>query len=660
MKKANAIARAWAWFQGAMKELMGFVQQIPTLAINAFKSLELVDIILVPRAFMKVAAVFGNFIGSFISWAGNAVWNLLQIIFEVLAPGAVPYLKKVGGAFKTILKNPISFVGNLVKAGKLGFEQFAKNIGKHLKASLLEWLTGSLPGVYLPKALSFFEIVKFVLSVLGLTWANIRPKIVKIVTEPVMKVLETGFVIVVKLVTDGPAAAWEEIQKQFTDLKDMAIQAIMDFVVDTVVKKAVAKVVSLLVPGGAFIQAIITIYDTIMVFVDKLKKIIEVVTAFLDSMMAIVSGAIGGAANKVETTLAGLLTLAISFLAGFAGLGKIADKVMEIITKKIRTPIDQALNKVIDWIVTTAKKLFASLFGKKEKPESAALKAKVKAELNGKKISDYQQAAMLISSIFSKYAAQGLKGIRLVYDPKKPEKASIKVSASPVEEIADLPVDRQGLAQALHYSRQFHYMAERTILYVYYDTDNKPLGTVIRNEGVLHAEQVFKNRHLSELRKKIQDDRQAGVLKTPAGQPVKVELNLNRVPCPETCSPLLAGLSGTNPDLRFVVKASSASNQANAEITADYIEKMLASGVDVSTLKIFEAIENKIIEILMASGAKEIELTPNDFEEIKVAIPRNKENLSKEKSLQDMINQATQKLQKTKSLDKVPPAGSGI
>ncbi len=361
IKKANAIPRAWAWFQGAMKTMTGFVQQIPTLFIAAFKSLEITDIVLVPRAFAKVASVFGSFIGNFISWAGNAVWNLLQIIFEVVAPKAIPYLKKAGGAFKSILKNPIGFVGNLVKAGKLGFETFAKNIGMHLKNSLIEWLTGSLPGVYIPKALEFGEIVKFVLSVLGLTWQNIRQKLVKIVGETAMKAMETGFDIVVTLVREGPAAAWGKIKEQLGNLKDMVMGAIMDYVVETVVKKAVAKVVSLLIPGAAFIQAIITIYDTIMVFIDKLQKIIQVVTAFMDSIMDIAAGAISGAAKKVESTLAGLLTLAISFLAGFARLGRIADKVMEIINDKVRAPIDKALDFVVNWIVTMAKKLFGAV-----------------------------------------------------------------------------------------------------------------------------------------------------------------------------------------------------------------------------------------------------------------------------------------------------------
>ncbi|MBY0456173.1 MAG: DUF4157 domain-containing protein, partial [Gemmataceae bacterium] len=39
MKKANALGRAWAWFQSVLSGLLGFVSQIPTLAINAFTSL---------------------------------------------------------------------------------------------------------------------------------------------------------------------------------------------------------------------------------------------------------------------------------------------------------------------------------------------------------------------------------------------------------------------------------------------------------------------------------------------------------------------------------------------------------------------------------------------------------------------------------------------
>src|SRR5262249_37810767 len=154
------------------------------------------------------------------------------------------------------------------------------------KEALINWLTGSLEGVYLPKSFEFAEIAKFVLSVVGLTWTNIRAKLVKAIGETAVKALETAFDIVVTLVKEGPAAAWEQIKKELSNLKDMAMDAIVDYVVTTVVQKAVAKILSLLVPGGAFIQAIITIWDTIQVFIAKLKTIIQVAVAFLDSIMA--------------------------------------------------------------------------------------------------------------------------------------------------------------------------------------------------------------------------------------------------------------------------------------------------------------------------------------------------------------------------------------
>src|SRR5262249_32889353 len=263
------IPRCWAWFQGALQGLMGFVKNIPARLVAAVRSLDLSDMLLVPKAFAKIVLTFAGFVEEFLKWAGEAMWHLLEIVFEVVAPGAMPYLKKAAGSFRSILKNPIGFVGNLIKAGKLGLQNFAANIGQHLKTSLIEWLTGSLPGVYIPQKLELVEIVKFVLSVLGITWANIRAKLVKAVGETAVKAMEVGFDIVVTLVRDGPAAAWDKIKEQLSNLKDMVIQGITDFVVETIVKKAIAKVVGLLVPGGAFLQAIISIYDTIMVFIDK-------------------------------------------------------------------------------------------------------------------------------------------------------------------------------------------------------------------------------------------------------------------------------------------------------------------------------------------------------------------------------------------------------
>ncbi|MDN3514416.1 MAG: DUF4157 domain-containing protein [Candidatus Brocadia sp.] len=357
IKKGNAIARAWAWFQGALTGLMGFVRAIPGKIVATLRSLTFQDIITVAGAFGKIVSAFANIAGEFISWGLNQVISLLEILFSVVAPGVMPYIRKAQAAFITILRNPIGFVGNLVRAGKMGFEMFAGNIIEHLKAALIKWLVGPLAdaGVYIPKSFDLIEIVKLVLSVLGLTWQNIRSKLVKIIPEPVLVGLEKTAGILVTLVKDGPAAAWEQIKAELSELKDQFIAQITQMISTEVVKAAVMKLVSMLNPAGAVVQAIIVIYKTITFFIEKIQQIAAVVASFIDSVSAIAAGQVANAARKVEQTMANTLTVVIAFLAKFVGLGGIPDKIVGIV-KKIRQPIDKGLDKIVAWLGNMLKK----------------------------------------------------------------------------------------------------------------------------------------------------------------------------------------------------------------------------------------------------------------------------------------------------------------
>lgn len=357
MQRANAIPRAFAWFRGALGALRGFVNEIPGLFMQAFRALQIVDILLVPRAFARLAGVFGSFAVRFISWGAEAAWNLLEIIFDVVSPGALAYIKRTGSALRSILRNPLPFVGNLVRAAKQGFLNFGANFLTHLRTGLIEWLTGALPGIYIPRALTLTEIAKFAFSVLGLTWANIRQKLVRATSENIVRGLETGFDVVVTLVREGPAAAWDKIREQLANLQDMVIGGITDFVVNMVVQRAIPRLIAMFIPGAGFITAILSIYETVMVFVNRISQIIQVVTGFIDSIVNIAAGNIGAAATRVENTLARLLSLAINFMAGFVGMGRVADRIMGIFAR-IRAPIDRALDWLVNWIVTAARRLY--------------------------------------------------------------------------------------------------------------------------------------------------------------------------------------------------------------------------------------------------------------------------------------------------------------
>ena len=358
IKRANAIARAWAWFQDALGGLLELVRSIPHRFIEALTSLTLEDVIILPRAFEKVAGVFGGFLRDFVSWAGDTILSLLEIIFSVVAPSVMPYLRRAAGAFRTILRDPIRFVRNLVRAATLGFRKFVGRFLDHLRAALIGWLTGAMSGanVYIPQGLNLREIIKFVLSVLGVTWQNLREKLVRAIGETAVRALETGFDVVMTLVTQGPAAAWEKIQESLSNLREMVMEQIMTFVQSRVVQAAVAKLLMMLSPAGAFIQAIIAIYNTVMFFVERLRQIAQVAASFIDSIATIAAGSIAPAADRVEQTLVGLLTLVISFLARFAGLGRVSDAVTGVVNR-VREPVNRALERVVQWIVETATRL---------------------------------------------------------------------------------------------------------------------------------------------------------------------------------------------------------------------------------------------------------------------------------------------------------------
>jgi len=436
IQKSGAVGKAWNWFKGALSGALALVRTIPDRFISTLKSLTIFDIVTIVGAWVKFGKLFLGFVADFAGWALKQVLKLLEIILEVVAPSVIPYLKKAGAAFNTIIKAPGQFIGYLVKAGKAGFNMFKTNILAHLQRGILDWLLGSLAGanLYIPKSFALPELLKFGLSVVGATWENVRAKLVAATSETAVKVLETTFDLVKTLVTKGPAAAWEQLLESLSNLKSMVMDAIIDYVKGKVIEIAIEKVLSFLNPAGAFIQALLAIYRTITFIVGKLQQIGAVVAALIDGIAAIAAGNIGPASAKVESVLAKGLSLAINFLANFAGLGNVSKKVIEIINK-IRKPVDAALDKLVTWIVNKAKALFSRLFDKKE-PDSRAEEQRRKDKLAGIKEAeglvdpdnfDEKVIRTKLLSIKSKYK---LLTLNLVVDSKDKTSETIHFSAT--------------------------------------------------------------------------------------------------------------------------------------------------------------------------------------------------------------------------------------
>jgi hypothetical protein len=315
-------------------------------------------------ALKKIQDANKGLVTAFVEKLGEIIKILLEFKDKLMA-----LLKKAAEVIGMILSDPIGFLGNLIGAIKLGIQQFVSNIWTHLKKGFMKWLFGELAnaGIEIPSDLTLPSILKLVLSVLGITYERMRAKAVKLIGERAVKILEKLYEYVKELITGGPAALWAKVKEDLGNLKEMVIDAIQNWLIETVVKQAVLKLLSMFNPAGAFVQAVLAIYNTVVFLVEKASQIMALVEAVINSVAAIAQGAIGAAANWIEQSLASAIPLVIGFLAQLIGLDGISKKIKETITK-VQNAVDKAIDKAIAKVVAFVKKLFG---GGKDKASKA-------------------------------------------------------------------------------------------------------------------------------------------------------------------------------------------------------------------------------------------------------------------------------------------------
>jgi hypothetical protein len=273
-------------------------------------------------------------------------------------------LAKAADVIGDIITDPIGFLGKLIDGVKAGLSRFVGNIASHLKEGLMGWLFGALgsAGIELPKTFDFQGILGLVLQILGLPYRSIRARVVKLVGEKVVGRLERTVDVFKILVTEGVAGLWKWIKDKVGDLEDLVLGQIKTFIIEKVIKAGITWLIAFLNPAAAFIKACKAIYDIVMFLIERGSEIMDFVRSILDSVGAIAKGAIGIVAEKVESSLAKALPLAISFLASLLGLGGISEKIHGII-KKVQAPINKAVDVVVMGAVKGAKKLFGGALG---------------------------------------------------------------------------------------------------------------------------------------------------------------------------------------------------------------------------------------------------------------------------------------------------------
>ncbi|WP_448808455.1 phage tail protein [Agromyces bauzanensis] len=301
----------------------------------------------------------------------KAVINTIRELAAMLRNALARAASVVGD----IIGDPVGFLGNLILGIKGGIDKFFANITAHLKKGLLGWLFGQLgdAGIELPDTFDLKGVIKLLASVFGLTWANIRSRIVRQIGEKAMAAVEKGVEIFQVIATQGIAGLWDKLVEKIGDIKEMIQQQIEDFVITRIITAGITWLISLLNPAAAFIKACKLIYDVVMFFVNNAERIAQFVNTVIDGVVDIAKGNVSAVIDKIENALSQMVPILIGFIASVLGIGGIGEKIRSII-QALQKPV----NKALDFIIKTGLKLAAPII-RGIKGISTRVKAKVAA-----------------------------------------------------------------------------------------------------------------------------------------------------------------------------------------------------------------------------------------------------------------------------------------
>jgi hypothetical protein len=367
--ESRALERAYNWFMEETRARNLTWERVTGTFAAAWNTLQLEDVLHPIDTLRRMVDLFRPLLSDLAGFARAALMKLAELIFEAVMGAVgnriVAIFRRARDTFSLIIADPVRFLRNLLAAVAQGVRQFMANILTHLRDGVIAWLTGPVArsGIQMPERWDLRGIIWFVLQILGLTWARVREKLVRLMGERAVAMLEAGFQLLMEIREKGLVQALRDrVTEFFGNLREAALGAIRGFIQQRLVMAGIQQLLSMLSPVGAVIQAIIKIYTTVQFFLQKINEILDVVESIVNSIAAIAAGAIASAANFVERTMARTIPVVLDFLARFIGLGDVGAQVQSTI-RGIQASVDQMLDRAVDWIKNQARNLASRALG---------------------------------------------------------------------------------------------------------------------------------------------------------------------------------------------------------------------------------------------------------------------------------------------------------
>jgi phage-related protein len=267
-------------------------------------------------------------------------------------------IEKASRAWDLVLAAPIRFIRSALQAILRGLGRFVSNFLSHLWYGVQGWLFNAVSerGITPPNWSDPRSIFGFVLDVLGISLDHVldllatrigRPAVSRIRT--MIRVLTGVWEWVSVAIREGPAGIWRMIVERLRDLGTMVLETAVRWVMTRIMAIVGARLAAMAASAGlsAILEAVYAAYQAIQTAIEYARRIIQVLITVFDTIIQIAQGVIDPAAGMVESGLRMIMPVVIGFLANYAGLGGIGDRIREIIDG-VRSRVDQAILWLID------------------------------------------------------------------------------------------------------------------------------------------------------------------------------------------------------------------------------------------------------------------------------------------------------------------------
>ncbi len=385
MVESGAIARITGEIEAAVATLNMTPQSIIQLFTDIWDSMTIDDLIHPIDAFMRIIEKFGEPIGRLIAFVAEIVRIVIMAILEIMN---FPFdligniITRALEAIDDIKKDPIGFLKNILRALKQGFVQFFDNIVTHLINGVTGWLMSELKDANIPVLTDFSlkGVIAWIMEVLNISMEKIweklaaHPRIGPARVARIRSMINTleGIWTFIKDVQErGMAAIWDKIQEQLSNLWNTVLDAVKNFVMERIVNRITARLLSMLDPTGimAVINGAMAFFNAIQSFIKYLREMLEVVNSFVNGVADLARGNVATAADYLERTMGQAMPVVIGFLANQVGLTGIGARIGEMLIA-VRQMVDEALTWLVNKAVDTGMALLDRVMGRSQ-PEAA-------------------------------------------------------------------------------------------------------------------------------------------------------------------------------------------------------------------------------------------------------------------------------------------------